>query len=532
MSKLAEASIIAFIYENSLKTETGKPLSFDDRQFLYDIYRDWSPKQVVLKAAQIGFSTEAIIKTIWGAKHKGIDIVYTLPTDNDVRLFAGGKINRIISLNPILQQYVKERDTVEQKTVGERVIYYRGTKSGSAAIMVSADLLVHDEEDRSDQKIISTYASRLQASDKKWEWHFSNPSVPGNGVSRYWNRSTQSEWFVRCEECNKEQFLEWPDNVDKVRKIFVCKFCDVELINRRDGRWVDRFKEKEFKGYHISLLMAPWVTAQEILDYHETKPADYFANFVLGLPYIGQGNTVTPDIILRNCTSFINEQDNVVIGCDSGIIKHYVIGNRQGLFYYDKTEDWDDIGRLLKKYKRSIAVIDAMPDITGPRKLREEFPGRVFLCHYAQDRKTLQLIRWGEGEEAGNVTVDRNRALQFLIDEFADSRVPLQGTEEDWANYVKHWETLYRISDVDKNGSPTFKWETSTGMDHYAHASLYWRTGMEKVGIGDSKFVMGSTEQKEFPAAVAHADGRIEYEESPLKFRKKGEKESWYNLYD
>lgn len=498
--------------------------------FLYDIYRDWSPKIVCLKAAQIGFSTLAIVKSIWGSKHKKIDLIYTLPTDNDVKAFAGGKVNRIISLNPILQEYVKERDTVEQKKVGDNIIYYRGTKSASAAIMVSADGLIHDEEDRSDQKVIQTYSSRLQASDKKWEWHFSNPSVPGNGVSRYWEKSTQSEWFIKCGECTKEQFLEWPHNIDLERKVYICKFCKMILANRHQGRWVDRFKDREYKGYHISLLMAPWVEAREIVDYYENKPADYFANFVLGLPYIGEGNTVTPETIYKNCTQETNDQEFSVIGCDSGIIKHYTIGNAKGLFYYGKTENWDDIGRLLKTNPKWIAVIDAMPDITGPRKLREEFPGRVFLCHYARDRKTMQLIRWGEGEEYGNVTVDRNRALQFLIDEFAQELVPLQGNRDDWEQYAMHWKTLYRISDVDSNGSPIFKWETSTGLDHWCHATLYTRVGIEKIGIGESKVIFGSTGPKEQEAPLMRPDGQVEYKTNPLQFGKKPNREEWYDL--
>ncbi len=530
MSYLADQSIIAFIHENNLKTENGTPMTFDERLYLFDIFRDWYPKQVCMKAAQVAWSTTAIVKTFYGAKNKGVDLIYTLPTDNDVNAFAGGKINRIVANNPVFQDWVKEKDTVQQKQVGDHIIYYRGTKSGSAAIMVSADGLIHDEEDRSDQKIISQYASRLQASKKKWEWHFSNPSVMGNGVSKYWEESTQSEWFIPCGECHKEQFMEWPDNVDLDREIFICKFCGAELKNRKIGRWRNRFNSRDYHGYHISLLMCPWVTAHEIIGYYRTKPADYFANFVLGLPYVGEGNTVTDDIILRNCTNEVNKQENVIIGCDSGIEKHYVCGNAQGIFFYGKTESWDDIASMLLKWKNSVAVIDAMPDITGPRKLREDFPGRVFLCHYAKDRKTMQLIRWGEGEESGNVLVDRNRALQFLIDEFADKRIPLQGTPEDYRPYLSHWKTLYRVSDVDSNGSPTFIWESSNGIDHWCHASLYYRVGMDRFGGGNTKFCFGTKIFKNDPAPLILPDGKLMYEKNPLIWKPKAKDgEDWYD---
>jgi hypothetical protein len=256
---------------------------------------------------------------------------------------------------------------------------------------------------------------------------------------------------------------------------------------------VRKFKDKEFSGYWISLLMAPWITADEIINYYETKSAEYFANFVLGLPYVGEGNQVTPDIIYRNCTSDINDQERIVIGCDSGLKKHFVLGNKDGIFYAGVTPTWDTIRGYLKQYERSIAVIDALPDLTEPRKLREEFPGRVFLCHYARDRKTFQIIRWGKNEEAGNVTVDRNRMMQILIDDFANKKIPLQGTQDDWAEFESHFATLYKVTEVDALGVPQSVWETSTGMDHFAHASLYWRVGMDRFRNDGGKIFTGET---------------------------------------
>lgn len=491
--KLSDISIHAFLQEHQIKNETGQLLDFRDHLFLFDIYADQSPKLVCYKAAQIGFSTMAILKSLWLAKHKGLDIIYTMPSSSDMHDFVGGKVNRIINQNPILLSYVKDKDNVEQKQVGENIIYYRGTWGERAAIAVSSDLNIHDEEDRSKQEVIQQYASRLQHSPRKWEWHFSNPSVEGNGVSRYWAHSDQKHWFIQCGSCTQWQYLSWPESIDTNRKLFVCKYCNAEITReqRRVGKWVSKFKNKEFSGYWISLLMAPWITAEEIIKYHDTKSAEYFSNFVLGLPYVGEGNQVTPDIIYRNCTTEINSQERVVIGCDSGIKKHYVLGNREGIFYSGVTESWDTIRGYLRQYERSIAVIDALPDITEPRKLREEFPGRVFLCHYARDRKTLGLIRWGKGEEVGNVVVDRNRGLQMVIDEFAGRRIPLQGTQDDWAEYESHWDTLYKVTENDTLGVPQSIWETSNGMDHFCHATLYWRVGMDKFKNDGGKIFTG-----------------------------------------
>lgn len=500
--KLSDISIHAWLQEYGIKNEAGNPLDFHDHLFLFDIYRDQSPKLVCYKAAQIGFTTMALLKSMWLAKTQGMDVIYTMPTADDIKTIVGGKSNRLITQNPILQQYVKDKDSIEQKQVGDSIIYFRGTWTDRAALSVSSDLNIHDEEDRSKQEVIQQYSSRLQHSKYKYEWHFSNPSVEGNGVSRYWGRSDQKHWFITCSGCDKAQYLSWPESLDTRKRVFVCKHCGKELTHeeRRVGRWVRKYKDREYSGYWISLLMAPWITADEIIKYYETKSIEYFTNFVLGLPYVGEGNQVTPDVIYRNCTPDINNQERVVIGCDSGLKKHYVLGNKSGIFYAGIARDWSEIDSLLKKYERSIAVIDALPDLTAPRQLREKYPGRVFLCHYARDRKTMQIIRWGKREELGNVVVDRNRGLQMVIDDFALKKIPLQGTQDDWAEFASHWLTLYKLTEVDTLGVPQFTWESSSGLDHFCHAALYWRVGMDKFKNDGGKIFTG--EPNMFPTSA------------------------------
>ena len=526
--KLADVSIHRWIQENEIKNERGEPLDFRNHLFLYDIYRDFSPKLVAYKAAQIGFSTLAIIRNFYVCSQRKMDAIYTLPTQGDVYDFVGGKVNRIIAANPYLQSLVKDRDTMEQKRVGSNVVYYRGTFTEKQALMVTSDWNIHDEEDRSNQAVIQQYHSRLQHSQYAWEHHFSNPSVEGNGVSRYWADSDQKHWFIKCEKCTREQFLMWPDSVDMERACYQCKFCHAELSdeNRRVGRWVKKKSDKqpEYSGYWISLLMAPWIPASEVIKLFNTKSKEYFWNFVLGLPYVGEGNKVTPDVLFRNLTKTLNRQKNVVIGVDSGIVKHFVCGNRQGLFYTGKTEKWKDIEHLLDRFDRSIAVIDAMPDITGPRELQEKYPGRVFLCHYARDRKTQQIVRWGQNEEAGNVLVDRNRAIQMVIDEFSKRRIPLEGNRDDWGEYAEHWDTLYRMATEDKvTHSPTFDWMSSTGVDHFCHACFVGDTliSTEKglipirdVKVGDRVLTREGFEEVTFSGLIKESNtSKVEFDD-------------------
>jgi hypothetical protein len=125
IEQLQAVSPYIFIKNNAIKNERGLPLAFRDRPFMVDILEDMSPLQVILKAPQVGATILETIKAFWVAKYKAKDIIYTLPSVNDVIDVVGGKINRIIAQNPTFLEWIKDHDTIEQKTVdGRNVIYY------------------------------------------------------------------------------------------------------------------------------------------------------------------------------------------------------------------------------------------------------------------------------------------------------------------------------------------------------------------------------------------------------------------------
>lgn len=506
---LASIDADAWIDYHGIKTEKGEPIDWYKHLFQIDIYNDQSDKLVVMKPAQVGLSTLEIIKTFRDAESKKMDIIYTLPTDQDVGVFVGGKVNRIIANNPHLEVLTKDKDTIEQKRVGESMIYFRGTWSKKAAIMVTADRLVHDEKDSSKQDVIADYQARLQHSKFKQTHVFSHPSVPNSGVDIEWRESDQKEWFIKCPHCEYSQMLTWNTedpkkmsiNIEKQR--FECKKCHKELgwKDRAIGEWKAKIgkEDAEYSGYHISLLMAPWVTATEIIKKYTKvvegkQTMDFFYNKVLGLPYSGSGNSVTEDMIKDSVTTEKNSmKGRIIIGVDTGIKLRYVYGNKQGLLGYGQMTDYmpDDVNKLalnqtleyfLKVFPNSIMVIDQGGDIIGARKLRKAYPGRVFLCHYARDRKTMQLIRWGEGEESGNVLVDRNRMIQLLVDQWRDKRFRLyRGTREDWHEYWLHWSHIYRVAEENNLGVTEYKWLRSD-RDDWVHATLYWYVGITRFG--------------------------------------------------
>lgn len=492
MSLLEKNSIIAWL--DGMKTETGKPIDLSEGYFMYDIFRDFSPLLAIQKPAQVRATTTQILKVFWGMERFGLDAIYTLPTVSDAQEMSKAKIGRLISQNPKLQAMVRDMDTVGQKMVGKNMLYLRGTFVEKAAMMFPSDWNLHDEIDSSNQEIIEQYETRLQHSKRKWQHFFSHPNAGLNvGINKVFNKTDQKHWFITCPHCNKKQFLSFPESICEVRRIYQCKKCKKELSDndRRVGEWVQKYRNRDGSGYQINLLMAVWVSANDILKYHEEKSLEYFQTRVLGLPYVGEGNKVTWDTFLKNITFEDPDlDDRVIIGVDTGGEKHFVVGTRQGVFYYGKGKGYEEIERLLEMFDNSIVVIDGNGDPTATEVLFEKWRGRVFKCFFVQDRKTQELCRWGKDKDAGIVHADRNRLIQRVVDEFTDQKIALFAQEkpEDFYDYFLHWDNMYREEEENALGVPIKKWKRQ-GADHWGLATCYYRVGVDKFGQGMAKIV-------------------------------------------
>ncbi len=491
--KLEDYSIIAWLQNNQMKTESGQPVDLSSHFFLYDFFTDWSENIVCRKSAQVGFSTSAIYKSIWAVSKKKLDAIYTLPSSSDAKVFVGGKVNRIANQNEVIRDLMPDKDSVEQKQIGDNMIYYRGTFSQQQAISVTADLLVLDEYDRSKQDILEMYSSRLQHSKYKWKWIFSNPSFENVGVDKFWRLSDQKHWFITCPHCQKEQYLDFPHNISFERETFICRHCGEDLPDeaRRKGRWRKKYLNREWSGYWINMLMAPWIDAKYIINEHKNKSPEYFENFVMGRPYIGGDAKLLRDDFFKNLTPIVNKQEGkIVIGVDPGKPFWYTIGNENGIFYNGKDHDGEQLRYLMtNRYKDAIMVIDIGGEPLWARKMLEEFPNRVFLCQFGADRKTLQIIRWGEKEERGIVLADRNRLIQMVMDELRDERIPLCGKEDDFKEMFNHIDNVYRTVVEDKVTKMDKYVYESTKPDHLLFALLYWRVGMDRYGFGKGEIL-------------------------------------------
>ena len=113
-----------------------------------------------------------------------------------------------------------------------------------------------------------------------------------------------------------------------------------------------------------------------------------------------------------------------MIGVDTGLGLHMTFMNKDGVFYYEHEDGitatknpYQRLEVLMKRFPKSIVMIDQGGELMKTRELQAKYPGRVFLCYYRQDRKSVELVDWGEEYEYGKVTIDRNRMMTLVVEQ-------------------------------------------------------------------------------------------------------------------
>jgi hypothetical protein len=486
--------------------ENGVPITLKGHEFQRAIWEDFSPVMTIMKASQIGISTVFILRSVYMLKRYAYNIIYTLPTlMNDVAKFVPSKFDPIITKNNIKM----DRSTTTQKQIGNGFLFLGGTFSEKEGIMSTADVLIHDELDRSNLDVVDTYKSRLGHSLYRRRWYFSNPSVPSDSPDRpnvnyWWNRSDQKHWFVKCD-CGQGnyggwQFMSWPESFDMDNRRFICQHCGREITADMisAGQWVAKYPDRPVSGYWISRMCAPWMTAGDIIsEFEEAMTMSYFYNFVLGLPYLGADVQIGREIIMQNLTESTPDMDITVMGIDVGVTNHVVIGNSKGIIRVADCS-WDDLPAFMTLYDPRMVVIDAMPEITKAKEFQKRYKGRVLRCYYRAEQaksKPAQVDTYEVDWDKGTMSAWRTEAIDLLIEELANHQVlyyvgshigpdvPIFAggkPAKKGSSYVEQWESLYLVRDEDYD-PPVRSWEHS-GPDHFAHATVYWWLAKQVAG--------------------------------------------------
>jgi hypothetical protein len=501
---LQASSVLAWITLNNFVNENQQPIEFKDHRFMIDIYADESVDIVCRKSAQVGWSVAAILRCLWLLKYAGLNIIYVLPTNNVVQDFVKPKVDPLISGNKAIADTMGS-DSVSQKKVGDRFIYFKGGFSQREAISITGDVLVIDEYDRMpSMEVVNTFDSRLQASKNPRRWRFSNPSQIGFGVDGLYNESDQMHWIITCHHCKHRSYIdfeqeeEWlPHYVNQDEVFYACGKCHKELSDsdRRGGEWLARYPDRPRRGYWINQMMAPWVTAKRIMEQKEESGIEFFYNFVLGKAYTPSDMVVDRSAILRATAPSNIQKTHVAIGVDQDAGgQYYVAMTPQGVFAHGYVDSWDKIEHLKLMYN-AVVVCDPNPYQAIPKQMTSKYSD-WYNCYF----KTLEsqsAIQWKDKEQV--VYADRTRIIDLVANEIVNARMLFRERPHELEDYIAHWNNIYRTTEEKDDGKIRSIWMKKEGkQSDYPFANVYARIGLSLI-LGSESELMEPTQDSDTP---------------------------------
>lgn len=493
----------------------GIEFDLDNHRYLRAIYENTAQKLILYKASQMGVSEYCISYALHACDQREANALYVFPTDTHVSDFSSARLGPAIE--PEVSRYLarivvdslgtdgkRGVDRVTLKRVRDRFLYFRGAqvkKDGKAPQLksIDADVLILDEIDEMDPRASSIAQKRLghsQVAEERW---VSTPSYPGVGIHQKWLESDQREWFVQCERCNRAQYLtiahvvtEWDDLERPVswygqhegRAFATCEQCGGELDRTGPGEWVAAHLERELAGYHLTHLFSAQVDLIDIVNAlsttNETRRKEAY-NQDLGEPYKPRGGGLDDEILdacRRDYTHGPQPDERCVMGVDVGKILHVVIRAQIAGEWCQRwagtVPNFDDVGRLMRRYRVTTCVVDALPETRKAREFQANWPiGRVWLAYYVVQKaglKSEEMTQWNE--EEGVVNLDRTRTLDETFARFTEQSNTLPGHARDIPDYYDHMKAPVRVTEKNNAGDVIARY-VETGADHFAHAENY-----------------------------------------------------------
>lgn len=487
----------------------GKPFSFAGHEYLREIYDDSGGHLVLCKAAQIGGTSWAILRSIHSCI-MGLGVGYYFPTKSDVWDFSRSRVGPLLAQNPFLNKMIKDTDTVGLKQINGCPLYLRGMESKVGMKSISVDLIVFDELDEATPEAKTMAKERLSHSDYRRLIELSNPSLPNFGIDEAYARSDQRHWTLKCPACSQWTALEkeFPRKLGEEVRIILrradgsyyhaCPRCDAELDLAR-GEWVADFPDRPTHGYLISQLFSSKVDPGDILrEYRSTRFPERFFNLKVGIAWADTQNRLDTATVLACCgeAGMLEESSEPCsMGVDTGNELHVVVSRRAAqkkknvreVVYIGVRQDYSELDDLMERYHVRTCVIDALPEIHITRAFANRHPGRVWLNYFQESQRGG--YRWDRDQWI--VYENRTEALDASRQVIRDRKVALPRTGPVLQQFAEHLSAdVKRLVEDEETGARAYRY-VKTGTNHFSFALTYDCIAWSREPLTESRASVG-----------------------------------------
>lgn len=494
-----------------IKLQVGV-FSFKDHEYLLEPMQGaigpGSRRVCCIKGTQGGWTTKETLNSLHGMIYKRylLGVLYTFPTNDDVREFSQSRFNSLISANrEAIGKYVKTggkgTDTTSLKKIHDAWLFLRGArlsqkigdgigeKESGKMRSISVDRVVFDEMDLMDEGVIQKALGRMGASRVKEESYLSNPTLPDVGIDAMFKKSDQRYFFNICDSCGEYTCAvkEFPECV-KLREdgtgYIVCKKCGKEIIQRSKGEWVpaECSNTPIMHGYQWSQLNSMTNDPGEILSQYNDPPQGNLGDIYrlrLGLPYVATEDKLSEGLVYSCCNQEVMPSGHTgpcAMGVDVGKVKHVIIGIRTDRENYRilkvaQLSRWEDIHDIAQRFNVKSAVIDIRPYEDEARRFQLAENYRIFLCEYTDNPmhdalwnkdKTVKVYRTGVFDRTHALVTQKLLQIPRKCPEIETFARQVCGTAKVLELNKRTNTSVYRYRPVGSQG------------DHYRNALNYF----------------------------------------------------------
>jgi hypothetical protein len=298
LEKFKTNDIISFIDKYialPIKAPPTQKSWFENREYLFEPYRDQSKEIIIVKGRQMEFTEYAVNQLIYWALTRPGTYVYATSTIVKAKTFSKDRLRAQIIRSPEIKPFLLNRETF-RFILGQSQIYLTSSYGDANSLRgIAADGLILDEFQDATPESLSIAAEVLSHSYLKKLWLIGTPTVTGTKFEEYWNLSDKKEW----------DGTKWIKTTTKTPE------------------------ELRFSGYHISqeLAVGKWLTQDDLNKKKLAMPAQQYANEVLGVFYSGLGRPQTPQLLWKLFDPSLpkgeyKKGDLLVAGVDWGVGLH------------------------------------------------------------------------------------------------------------------------------------------------------------------------------------------------------------------
>lgn len=496
----------------------GRPFDFSRYPFQKQICDDLHPNIDVIKPSQIGLTEVQIRKSLgFIARNRGTTLIFTFPTE---KMFKKQSVTRIKPLVEEEKAFNLETRTGEKPTrsmglfqVGSSFMHVTNATEGDAT-SISADVVMNDEVDLTDQQMLALFNSRLQNSDFKINQRFSTPTFSNFGIDKGFQVSDQHEYLCKCAACNhwnapifRPQFIHIPGlssdindlveideqmiddgKIDIMNSYVKCEKCHapLDLGNTELREWVPRYASRtHHRGYRVSPFstdrLPPEYVITQLLRY---KSRDYIRgwwNTVCGEAFT-DGNSRLSDADIERCFTgqmsipTVDASIPTWIGIDMGQTCHVVVaqgGSVEDLhvvrFAEVPIKELNDFVKdMIATYNIIGGAVDRFPYTPNADDLWELSDGRILPVEY-RGQKSVNLVKDQVTEDIIYAQANRTQAIDAVAAAVRRKRWRFSGYGNQKSIITDHLKDMVR----DENPEVEAKWVKLTGSDHFFHALAF-----------------------------------------------------------